>query len=449
MKFMSHRRKRHKGLHFLVGLILLLTGISITGFGYLNYRNLPLTLQAAALSASNEQLNNPYCGWYQTYDYVISDTTFFDNSSMDKILKEDNNTRLCCLRMDLSAYKDGSISDYGLALVEGILSAWSTSDKEWILRFDYGNSTLAEPADISTIYLHMEQLAPIIDSYQHDIYILQGAFAGKEGNGIDSVIAADTDVTDLEEYLASLTDDTLTLSAYGTGQYYSLMNTSDEETLDRFGIYQEDLSSSLSEDDIARFQTTSLLRPVGGAVGNDSALYDMATALADLKQLHVSYLNAQADATVLEKWKNTTYRSEDVFSGTTFYDYVTTHLGYRYVLTDISLTFDTWTDEKAQLSLTVENTGFANCYRPFDTSVFLRNTETEEMISFPINTDNRLWNPDEDVSLDVSMDVRNYDKGEYTIYFMMMDSSTGEVIHLGNTAPLTSYGYEIGTLIIQ
>ena len=92
---------------------------------------------------------------------------------------------------------------------------------------------------------------------------------------------------------------------------------------------------------------------------------------------------------------------------------------------------------------------FSSAYRRFETSIILRNTETEEMITLPIDMDNRTWAPSEAATIRQAIDVRAYDKGSYDIFLMITNPASGEVICLGNTMPLSPNGYQLGTLVID
>jgi hypothetical protein len=59
------------------------------------------------------------------------------------------------------------------------------------------------------------------------------------------------------------------------------------------------------------------------------------------------------DERVLSRWKNSTYMGENG------YEYIGKHLGYRFVLTGAKLT---GRGKKQQLSVTLENRGFAPIY---------------------------------------------------------------------------------------
>lgn len=459
---MNHQKKRkNSGLRFLCGLILFLTAISVIGTTYLSRRNLTLTFETVSLTESNEVLRNPYCGWYHTYEYIISEDTAFDPNTVTLAEVLDNSTRLCLLRIDLKAYANEPLSAYAISQIESILNCWDRTDKQVILRFCYDAVSLnqiTEPSDISMVYRHMEQLSTTINAHASHIYLLQGAFLGSNGEPISSALLTQENLADLINYYASLTDSSLYLAAHDSSQYLTITGQtgipdrkdSFQGTLPyRIGLFNDNLVVNQSE---ASRQAASLLgtfAPNGGSIGQDPALLDPDSLLSFLQQQHISYLNAEENAATLDNWKEQTYTADEVYNGVTLYDYITTHLGYRYVLTDAHILFNTWKNETASLKLDIDNKGFSNSYARYDVNILLRNTKTEEMLTLPIDTDNRLWDAGKEHSLSLSLPVRDYEKGTYQVYLILIDSASGEIIKLGNTMPMTSNGYMIGTLEIE
>ena len=64
--------------------------------------------------------------------------------------------------------------------------------------------------------------------------------------------------------------------------------------------------------------------------------------------MQITYLNSIYDPARLDGWKE-----QRLASGETLYEYVGSHLGYCFVVTDVR-----W--KKGQLAVTIGNTGFAN-----------------------------------------------------------------------------------------
>lgn len=98
--------------------------------------------------------------------------------------------------------------------------------------------------------------------------------------------------------------------------------------------------------------------PNGGEVITPNSRNDLDAAIQTLQTMHVSYLNKDYDPDVInKKWKTSLYSGSDLlYHGMTGYNYISCHLGYRYVLTASAFS-------PGQVSITVENKGFSSCYR--------------------------------------------------------------------------------------
>ena len=165
--------------------------------------------------------------------------------------------------------------------------------------------------------------------------------------------------------------------------------------------------------------------------------------------MHVSYLNKNYDPEVLNKWKNTTYEGQDIFHGCSGYDYIASHLGYRYVLRSSEVSFSQFRDKTATLSISIENTGFSNSYYPFALSVKLINRETKKSITLTSDKDSSYFRCGTTNTLTFSLNVRDYKPGIYDIYFLTTDTSSGESIRYANQMNMTKNGYRIGSLSLE
>ena len=79
--------------------------------------------------------------------------------------------------------------------------------------------------------------------------------------------------------------------------------------------------------------------PNGGEVIIDNEYNDLECAIADLKTMHVTYLNQDYDAAVLEKWASSAVQTSDCFDGMEGLSYIERHLGYRLVLSDVFMQY--------------------------------------------------------------------------------------------------------------
>ena len=189
--------------------------------------------------------------------------------------------------------------------------------------------------------------------------------------------------------------------------------------------------------------------PNGGEVTLDNEYNDIEPAVADLRTMHVSYLNDAHDLAVLDKWKNSSYTEDPVFSGCNGYDYVEAHLGYRYVLTDSSLDFHSLLSDTATLYFTIENTGFAPAYKQFEVTLTATNTQTGKEETIATTLDNRGISGSDSSIFHQELNIRKWDPGTYEITLSMKDPVTGKIIHFANENETENDSVSVGTLRIK
>jgi hypothetical protein len=189
--------------------------------------------------------------------------------------------------------------------------------------------------------------------------------------------------------------------------------------------------------------------PNGGEVITDNSYNDFENAISDLATMHISYLNMDYDSKVLDKWKAATYSGNDVFSGVSGYDYIEAHLGYRYVIRSSKISFQSLLEQTAELSFTVENTGFAPAYRNFDSNLLIVSEQNNETVSIPVTFSSRKLLPGDVCTVSISLDVRSLEKGDYQLVFSLADSDTESTIQFANEGLNTENGVLLGTLTIK
>ena len=122
------------------------------------------------------------------------------------------------------------------------------------------------------------------------------------------------------------------------------------------------------------------------------------------------------------------------------------HLGYRYVIRGCNLKKSGLRKSNLTLTLTIENTGFSNTLKPFETCVLLKNTETEAYSSVPFNIDLRTLTGVQKKSFTAKIPVKDLERGSYEIYFSVKDETSGQMILFGNKNEVTKDGYLLGHL---
>lgn len=159
----------------------------------------------------------------------------------------------------------------------------------------------------------------------------------------------------------------------------------------------------------------------------------------------------RARCRVLNKWKTSTYTGPetDIFSGCTGYDYISTHLGYRYVMKESSVNFHSVLDDTATLYITIANTGFSSAYTRFDTVVILTNESTKESEKLETTIDNRTLSGNDFSEFKINLDIRSLKKGTYSVSLRMKDPYTKNSIHFANKGYEDSKTIPVGTLTLQ
>ena len=203
------------------------------------------------------------------------------------------------------------------------------------------------------------------------------------------------------------------------------------------------------EEEIAFQNELCKYVPNGGEAVIDNPYNDFESAAADLSQMHVSYLNCDYDRAVLDKWRNSQYNGEGCFHGVNGYDYIGEHLGYRYSFAASDCAFDTWKDETAAFSFTIENSGFAASLRKFDSLVTLVSKSDGSIIKIPLDTDNRFWTSGGSVTLSCPIEIRALHSGTYQIFYSLTDPVTARQIQFATKGSVSTYGYLLGTLTVS
>ena len=146
------------------------------------------------------------------------------------------------------------------------------------------------------------------------------------------------------------------------------------------------------EDELDFEERLCLRVPNGGEVvcGEEySCESDMSETVATLRKMHVTYLNKYYDKKILDIWKQTKWQENDIWKGHSVYDYIESHLGYRFLIRDVSLAVSEEQEDRFLVSIDVENTGFANCYQEAEVFLVIRDEETGKGKGYKISWDMR------------------------------------------------------------
>ncbi len=424
---------------------------------YSSYR--PISYEAESFRESAKHLDSPFTGFYQIHGYILSDDADFD-ISRDAVSKEPN--RLVMIQVNLSNYRGSQISGAALSSLDHILSSWAEGGRQIILRFLYDwdgvEAAQSEPDDINTILTHMRQTAKVYNKYAKSIFTLQGLYTGSYGEMHDTRYGSGKDMSTLAKTLYEESDPSIFLAVRTPAQLRSISKELDGLVDDRLGLFNDGMMASDTDagtyaegkrEDELKFQNKLCsMVPNGGEAISDNPLNDFENAVKYMETSHVSYINSLYDSNVLNKWKNTTVSFDGPYKGGSGYDYIKTHLGFRYVLRSSSLNQKNPFTKKARLAVKIENVGFAPAYYGLDYKLTLLNVRTGKSYVVPVEVKSAGTGRD-DVGLFSEIDIDALAHGKYGAYIKASDKKTGEAIKYANDVNPSERGYLVGTVAVR
>ena len=465
----------------IIPVVLLLAVLALIGLVVVKSRHINPSFSESISKESGDEIESPYCGWYHIYVYTLEDHQVGTlERQAEKHVKEDE-YRLALLEINLMNYNEDDISDDALDELDLILSIWAESDKKVILRFLYdteGNAAATEPDDINIVFSHIRQVAEVANTYASGVYMVQGVFLGDYGEMHDSPLLSNANIISLFNYMDQCFDRSIFL-AVRTPAFCRMVNSSASPvndstlytTIGRTALYNDGLlgsetdlgtyaEDSSGEDDLRMkwsraaevdYQSLqNLYTPNGGEVVIDNPLNDFENATVSFTMMHISYLDADYDPEVLDKWKETLYEVDGPYYGLTQYEYISRHLGYRFVIRGASLAPpESFFGQTAKLTLRVENVGYSNCYRGLRLVLYATDEETGEGIIIPTNAAPRLWHAGKITRIDAEVPLDRLTEGhKYRVSAALFDSASNEIIRFANETNGT-YDCTIGTLSIN
>ena len=441
-----------------------------------------ITCTTESFSESTEPLANPYQGFYHIIGYTLSNDDIPENAFSYQTDSYSN--PLALLEINLKHFRTSAISENGLTQLNDILTAWSRSPvhTKLILRFLYdwdGLALATEPESLELILTHMDQISTLVNQHCDTVYIMQGIFIGSWGEMHHSRFMDAASVKTLMQHLHEVIAPSIYLSVRTPAQWrmindlYDLPATfpafgTDDSLMGRLGLFNDGILGSESDlgtygntsrrdattpsyqgtrkEELAFQNTLCQYVPNGGEVIYHNSLSDLESSVSDLRMMHVSYLNADYDSRVLEKWRKTMWTGNDSFHGCDGYRYVQAHLGYRYLIRSCKMKKTGLIKPEFTLSLTLQNNGFSTTLKPFQTSIILKDIKTGACTYVPFHADLRKLGSGQKKSFSVKLPVKDLEYGSYQIYFSVKDETSGQMILLGNKNEATDTGYLLGQL---
>lgn len=343
-------------------------------------------------------------------------------------------------RVDAREFRNGPLSDTFLDRIQAGFDAARENGLKVKFRLAYNNG-FDEDAPKDVILNHIEQLQPLWEQNKDVMFHMDAGFIGAWGewHGSTNGLENRTDRTDiLFAILDALPEDRtvgIRTPHYKrqifTGSLISASEVITEETafngsnLSRVGHLNDCFLSGPNdvgtyayfsnnwplERELDYIGQESLYVPFGGET---CALHERGAsenALAEMERLHIDYLNLDYHPDVIDRWKD---------EGT--FDEIQRRLGYRFELKSGTASTEARPGGLLDLGFTIENVGFGELFNPRNVEVTIRNNETGEVVSTPLNVDARRWSGGETHEIRTSLAIPNsLPVGDYSIGLWMPD----------------------------
>jgi hypothetical protein len=360
-------------------------------------------LTSIAFKEDTSVFSNPERGWY---------TSMETNEKLDTKYIKDNGISIVLIKLDLKQFIQSKISNEKLEETQAAFEQARKSGVKVIFRAAYGfdDKDFKEPSDINITKGHILQLKNIFYDNEDILYCVQAGFLGPWGEWHSSVYGDVPSLAARKEILFSLLEAVpvsrmvqirrpmFIRDIFSTEKGGALLDGKSAfsgSALSRTAFHNDALLSTEIEygtyvdpsfDRKAELEWTNNHNKYtifGGETNFLSSYSDPQNAILELLKLHAQFINLDYLESVIDKWKNTTFRNENTF------DYISKHLGYRFVIKSGGISSKIEAGKMLHISLNIENIGFSSPTNERDIEMII--TNGNQTYKAKINEDLRTW----------------------------------------------------------
>ena len=347
------------------------------------------SFQKADLHESTRQLHNPSRGWYRIYTFEVEKEPDFQPMLWCDL----EGDSLVMVILNIGAYKEKELDAVALENIHRILQFFVKKQYEIILRVTYdheGKALEREPFFFDTVKKHLHQLIPVINEYAEYIFVYQGMLIGNWGEMHTSRFLHPMKLKELYGILKDELDNRI-FTAVRRPSCWRLLHP--DNLKDNMGLFDDAIFGSENHlgtfgvlpranaawdalwckaDELAFEEELCKKVPNGGEAlcGEQYQTYETpGSTVETLRKMHITYLNKEYDKKLLGIWREWKWEGDGAWKDRNMYDYIENHLGYRFWVKDVEMMSCTDTKDKALVTISIENVGFANCYEEIEVFV--------------------------------------------------------------------------------
>lgn len=410
----------------------------------------PLFLNSIS-EEETDSFSNPFRGWYHIAYYMVDDSVF---QKID-YYNEERQDNLELAVINISPYQSEDIDEKGLEYIRSILNNYRERHIKVILRGVYdheGKACEKEPFHFAQVKRHIEQMGSVIKEYADIILVWQGVLVGNWGEMHSSRFIQKEKITTLVNTLKVSTENRVYRAVRTPVQWrylYSEAEYEEKKVECKDSLFDDAIFASEThlgtfgnqkrvnagwqeswcrEDELDFITPLCKKNPNGGEMvcPDNHQIPSGDAIITRLQKMCVTYLNRDYDKRLLNALESMTYENSGPWHGRTIYDYVSAHLGYRYVIKNAFVNHGILKRKSSMLHILIENTGFADITRK--TSVYMEWEELGGTLKREcILEDIRLVK--DSSSIEVTYPARNLSGN---VYLVMELAETGECVRFAN-----------------
>ena len=359
----------------------------------------------------------PGRGWYHIYTFRLGRP---EEVSLDWLPDYPGET-LALVRLDIRDYASRELDTLALDFAEQIFRAFQERKKEMILRVCYdteGKGMEREPQRIFVVQRHMQALGSLAERYADAILTVQGVFVGSWGEMHTSAYLTEEHIRQMWDMLKIHTTDKIRVAVRTPAQWRTLIP---EEKFQKrewkaLGLFDDGIFGSTThlgtfgtmmreaagwekpwsrKEELEFIEQISRDFPCGGEAiaeadpdrADQILTKDAKAVISEMQKMHLAYLNLVHDTRILDQWKAQSCGKDGIWSGKTLYEYVSAHLGYRFVLKKVEMLVPK--RDKIKFIFEVENCGFASMFQ--EAQLFLIQENEKERKEMLLSEEVQKW----------------------------------------------------------
>jgi len=449
-------------------------------------------IEDISYTESLDETPNPYRGFYssEVLSYHRGQKNFANDMSKYR-------NSLVHLRIDISDFtnhdgRDGFKDDIEinssttnmLSALDGTLQSLRENNGTAVVRIAYDagykgklkdsgdtKRTVWEPRSINKALQHQQAIGEIFAKYPDVIASVECGVFGPWGEMHSTDFRTEANVKKVVSKWLEVLPDSIPISVRQP-EFYSWWSgvpidkidsdvTTPEQAAYRVGVYNDGYLGSYDdrgtfrdrEREVAWLSNQAKHTLYGGEIvlfeeDDDHPTNVQPTGLymeQEAFKTHTSYLNVGWNDEIIAKMKKTKFKGNNSLynnGSLTEFNYVQNHLGYRYVVRNVSLTRETSKYENFALEAGIENVGFANLVKEKKAYLILKSTDGNFEKTYDLgaldpslgesasNVDPRNWDSTATTSVKVNVDIPDdFAEGKYEVYIKLVTDTSNGVYH--------------------